>query len=72
MRIYRLTGRGSFGEVETLAEYESHDDALASFQRYRREGYFYDLRIDEYVDGVWQHRPTPPPERRILKPTNDP
>ena len=31
-----------------------------------------DVRIDEYVDGVWQHRPTPSPERSLLKPTSKP
>ena len=68
MRLYRVTGCGGFGEVELLGEFKTYDAALTSFQSYRRDGYWYDLRIDEYVDGVWQHRGEPPKPRRILKP----
>lgn len=56
------------GYVNTLGEFKTYDAALDAFQRERRDGFWYDLRIDEYVDGVWQHRPTPRPKRRILKP----
>jgi hypothetical protein len=54
-----------------LGEYETHEAALKAFARWRRDGFWHDFRIDEYVDGVWQSRHTPPPERRILKPTDD-
>ena len=69
-RVYRLTARfGSY--VDNLGEFETYEAALDQLAIYRqdsRRGLWHDLRIDEYVDGVWQHRPTPPPQRRILKP----
>ena len=61
--------RDSFGDVETLGEFDTHEAALGWLAKYPREKYWSDFRIDEYVEGVWQHRPTRPPERRILKPS---
>jgi hypothetical protein len=67
-RVYRLTAR-SGSEVDSLGEFETYEVALDALARCRRSEHWHDFRIDEYVDGVWQHRPTPPPKRRILKPT---
>ena len=60
MRVYRLTARIE-AEVVFLGEFETYEAALDSLAVHRRSKDWHDFRIDEYVDGVWQHRPTPPP-----------
>jgi hypothetical protein len=71
-RIYRLSACDvDTPHVDILGEFETYEAALARLAVHRRSKLWRDFRIDEYVDGVWQHRPTPPPERRIIKPTDE-
>jgi hypothetical protein len=71
-RTYRLSARDlDSPHVEILGEFVTYKAALDQLAIHRRSRLWLDFRIDEYVDGVWQSRPTPPPERRIIKPTEE-
>jgi hypothetical protein len=71
-RTFRLSARDADSpHVDILGEFETYEAALDQLAVHRRSRLWLDFRIDEYVDGVWQHRPTPPPQRRIIKPTDD-
>jgi hypothetical protein len=47
--------------VDILGEFETYEAALDRLSIHCKSRLWRDFRIDEYVDGVWQHRPTPPP-----------
>jgi hypothetical protein len=71
-RLYRLSGLDvDTPHVDILGEFETYEAALDQLAVHRRSRLWRDFRIDEYVDGIWQSTPTPPPERRILKPTDE-
>jgi hypothetical protein len=72
-RKYRLSARDlDSPHVDILGEFETYEAALDQLAVHRRSRLWLNFRIDEYVDGVWQDRPTPPPsQRRIIKPTDE-
>jgi hypothetical protein len=61
-RTYRLSARDvDSPHVDILGEFDTYEAALDQLAVLSRSRLWLDFRIDEYVNGSWHHRPTPPP-----------